>query len=326
MSESDEEQASEARGDEEDFELCATSSWTGGVVRDARSLVQQFRMWQEMVAEGCQLHWQLEPAGSGMPGQGSVKRERQAEVKRNLVAAGITQVGGARKRSLMDVEQSAAISGADAAGMSLPKLDEVTVWLPNQADPVCVECDGQGVRAWFKGKTPKPCLPWLLAVRTGRASKSCPFMGKVGHENGNSQCHKSGPDWLTARLRFVPKRFHAALLWTGVAGVTAAATPEVEECEKESELEEDLAEDLFWDNGVESQEERQHAFWLAGPDDDEVWSAEDMLKVKQARRSEQLLVAGLSEDVVWPEKDMRQVLLARQKLVGSPTETEHVAG
>ena len=169
-----------------------------------------------MVAARYTLHWQLEPAASGMPGQGSSKRERQAEVTQNLVAAGITQVRGARKRSLVDVEQSAAISGADAAGMSLPKLDEVTVWLPNQADPVCVECDGQGVRAWFKGKTPKPCLPWLLAVRTGRASKSCPFMGKVGHANGNSQCHKSGPDWLTARLRFVPKRFHAALLWTGV--------------------------------------------------------------------------------------------------------------
>ena len=50
MSESDEEQASEARGDEEDFELCATSSWTGGVVRDARSLVQQFRI-------GCGKRW-----------------------------------------------------------------------------------------------------------------------------------------------------------------------------------------------------------------------------------------------------------------------------
>ena len=137
MSESDEEQASEARGDEEDFELCATSSWTGGVVRDTGSLVQQCRMWQEMVAAGYTLHWQLEPAGSGMPGQGSSKRERQAEVKHNLVAAGITQVGGARKRSLIDVEQSAAISGAKAASMSQPKLDEVTVWLPGQADPVC---------------------------------------------------------------------------------------------------------------------------------------------------------------------------------------------
>ena len=150
MSESDEEQASEARGDEEGFESRATSSWTGGVVRDAKSLVEQCRMWQEMVAAGYELHWQLEPVGSGMPGQGSVKRERQAEVKRNLVAAVVTQVGGARKRSLMDVEQPAAILGADAAGMSLPKLDEVTVWLPNQADPVCVECDGQGVKAWFK--------------------------------------------------------------------------------------------------------------------------------------------------------------------------------
>ena len=39
-----------------------------------------------------------------------------------------------------------------------------------------------------------------------------------------------------------------------------------------------------------------------------------MLKVKQARRSEQILVGGPGEDEVWPEKDMRQVLLARQRL------------
>jgi hypothetical protein len=217
----------------------------------------------------------------------------------------------------VDVEQSAAISGADAAGMSRPKLDEVTVWLPGQADPVCVECDGQGVKAWFKGKTPKPCLPWLLAVRTGRAAKSCPLMGKVGHENGNSLCHKAGPDWLTARLRFVPQRFHAALRWTGVAGVTAAAAPEAAASEEESELdelEENLAEDLFWDNGLQSEQEKEHLFWLAGPRDDEEWSADAMLKVKQAQRSEQILVGGPGEDEVWPETDMRQVLLARQRL------------
>ena len=99
-----------------------------------------------------------------------------------------------------------------------------------------------------------------------------------------------------------------------MAGVTAAAAPEVAECKEESELEEDLAEDLFWDNGLESEQEKQHAFWLAGPGDDEEWSADDMLKVEQARRSEQILVAGPGEDEVWPEKDMRQVLLARQRL------------
>jgi hypothetical protein len=52
--------------------------------------------------------------------------------------------------------------------------------------------------------------------------------------------------------------------------VTAAAAPEVAECEEESELEEDLAEDLFWDNEIESEQEKQHASWLAGPGDGEV--------------------------------------------------------
>ena len=52
---------------------------------------------------------------------------------------------------------------------------------------------GRESRHGSREKTPKPCLPWLLAVRTGRAARSCPLMGKVGHENGNSLCHKAGP-------------------------------------------------------------------------------------------------------------------------------------
>ena len=58
---------------------------------------------------------------------------------------------GGRERSLTDVETSAAILGADAPSMSQDGLEYVAVWLRDQDDPVCVECDGQGGRTWFQG-------------------------------------------------------------------------------------------------------------------------------------------------------------------------------
>ena len=71
-------------------ESTITSTWTGGVARGTPSLARLVRMWQDMIAEGNQLHWQIQPSGSGgqVPVQGSDRRERRAEVRSNLVAAG----------------------------------------------------------------------------------------------------------------------------------------------------------------------------------------------------------------------------------------------